>query len=94
MGREITEQRKCRRCKGTGQHSNYGGDTRCFDCKGTGAVAVVVGYRAPTDEETAYAMEFAAGVAAREARTAARRSGATPDETRVAGRTAYARAVR
>lgn len=41
----------CRRCKGSGQFSNYGGDTRCFDCKGTGVVQVESGQRPMTAEE-------------------------------------------
>ena len=62
----------CRRCKGTGQHSNYGGDTRCFDCKGTGVVQVESGTRPMTADERKAHDDFMAGVAAREARDAAR----------------------
>jgi DnaJ-class molecular chaperone len=43
--------RTCRRCKGTGQHSNYGGDTRCFNCKGAGVEQVESGQRALTAAE-------------------------------------------
>lgn len=64
--------RTCRRCKGSGQFSNYGGDTRCFNCKGTGVEQVENGRRPLTADEQASADLYLAGVAAREARAAAR----------------------
>jgi DnaJ-class molecular chaperone len=66
--------RTCRRCKGTGQHSNYGGDTRCFNCKGTGIEQVENGRRPLTAEELASVERYQAGIAAREAREAARKA--------------------
>lgn len=44
-----TTRRTCRRCKGTGHYSNYGGDTRCFSCKGIGTVEIV---KTPTVTDT------------------------------------------
>jgi len=67
----------CRRCKGTGQHSNYGGDTRCFSCKGTGVESVESGRRPMTAGERAAWIDFAHGEAFREDRArdrAARRA--------------------
>jgi hypothetical protein len=62
----------CRRCKGTGQHSNYGGDTRCFGCSGTGSAQVQSGTRPLTDAEAAKVAEYQVGLDARAAREAAR----------------------
>lgn len=47
----VYTARTCRRCKGTGQHSRYGDDTRCFNCKGTGVEQVESGQRPLTAEE-------------------------------------------
>jgi hypothetical protein len=55
--------RTCRRCKGSGQHSNYGGDTRCFNCKGTGIEQVENGQRPLTAEEHASWMSYLMGEA-------------------------------
>jgi hypothetical protein len=66
--------RKCRRCKGTGHHSNYGGDTRCFSCKGSGIEQVEVGRRPLTADEQEAHDAYMAGVARREARERARRA--------------------
>lgn len=73
--------RTCRRCKGTGQFSNYGGDTRCFNCAGSGSEMVESGTRPCTDAEVAKIREFEAGVAAREARAAARAARKVERET-------------
>lgn len=57
--------RTCRRCKGTGQHSNYGGDTRCFNCKGTGSEQVESGQRQLTAAERESWMAYLMGEAYR-----------------------------
>ena len=68
----IYKTRDCRRCKGTGQHSNYGGDTRCFDCKGTGAEQIESGSRPMTAEEIAAFVDYQHGLAFVEDRARAR----------------------
>ena len=55
--------RTCRRCKGTGQFSNYGGDTRCFNCKGIGSELVESGTRPMTAEERASWISYEHGLA-------------------------------
>lgn len=55
----------CRRCKGSGQFSSYGGDTRCFSCKGTGVVEVESGQRPLTTAERESWMAFLMGEAYR-----------------------------
>jgi DnaJ-class molecular chaperone len=64
--------RTCRRCRGTGQHSNYGGDTRCFSCKGTGSEQVQSGTRPLTPTELAAVVDYAHGEAFVEDRARAR----------------------
>lgn len=68
-------RRTCRRCKGTGyvNHPFLGG--RCFGCQGSGSEMIESGTRPCTEAEIAKIHEFEAGVAAREAREAARAVG-------------------
>lgn len=55
----------CRRCKGSGQFSNYGGDTRCFSCKGTGVEEVESEQRSMSADERAKWIGYLQGEAYR-----------------------------
>lgn len=71
----VYSPRTCRRCKGTGHvnHTFLGG--RCFGCQGTGSEMVETGRRSLTADEAAKVAEYQAGIAAAEARAAARAAG-------------------
>jgi hypothetical protein len=76
--------RTCRRCKGTGEHSRYGDDTRCFNCKGTGVEMAENGRRPLTADELASWVDYQHGEAFVEDRARARaaRRAARQDATR------------